>query len=104
MGLGEFNAEPAFDDGDIETFTVVGDKYLVIPYVSFKIIQVVAIDIAADTVTLIEGDGGDLCLRSQTGGFDVEVGSLFPEMGKESPLLICSEAAAEKGRPQFQFL
>jgi hypothetical protein len=81
VNLIQSDPEIAFDEWDIEAPAVIGDnefKPLNIPH---KIIQVLAIDIGMNRLTIIKRDGCNLITPIfQTGGLNVNISDNIPEV------------------------
>jgi hypothetical protein len=89
VDLIQFDPEKALQKGNIEAPAVVSDNDLVPFYIFLEIIEVLALDIDENGLTVIQSDGRDFVHpRFQSRSLDVQIGGGLPEFRKESPEVV----------------
>ena len=83
----------AFDEGDVKRLAIIRDDNFILLDVLNEIIQVFPIDISFNLMTVIKRYGCYFVkLAVQACCFNVQISCGIPELGKESPGLICRQA------------
>ena len=96
VDLIQFDPEKALQKGNIEAPAVVSDNDLVPFYIFLEIIEVLALDVCENGLPVVERNRGyGVAPRVEASGFNIQVGSGFPEFRKKSPELVGRQKISE---------
>jgi hypothetical protein len=99
MGMAESDIEIVLNERDIKRLAIVCGDHFAFENLLDEIIQVLSIDISFNLATVIKRNGCYwVIVAIQTCRFYIQIDRWIPELGKESPGLICRQALRKINR------
>lgn len=85
--LFEPDSEGTLDERNVEALAIISNENFVVTNIPGELSEVLSLHVGTNMFTVVESDGGDFIVRrSESGGFDIEIGNAVTELGKNSPM------------------